>query len=175
MYTLAERAQVALRFRADGFEHVEGDTVTAVEDHASVRAWVDGWSDEVASVDLDAGRCRFDDALVAFGTHAFTVTGADEVYAQQWSQVWPTIEDFRFLTDDLIVQCSPDRLQAVAIVTWASTGIAADGSRFDRPGRATVVLVRDSVDGPWRGTHTHFSLAKGVPDRSHGSRPKAGG
>lgn len=143
------------------------------EDHDSVRAWIDAWGAEVAAVALDAGRQRFDDGLVAFGTHAFTVTGADEVHAQQWSQVWPTIEDFRFLTDDLIVQMSPDRLQAVAIVTWGSTGIAADGSRFDRPGRATIVLARDAVDGTWRGTHTHFSLAKGVPDRSHGARPKA--
>jgi hypothetical protein len=124
-------------------------------------------------VALDAGRRRFDDGLVAFGTHAFTVTGADRVYAEQWSQVWPTIEDFRFLTDDLIVQPSPDGLQAVAIVPWGSTGIAADGSHFDRPGRATVVLARDTLDGPWRGIHTHFSLAKGVPDRSHGSRPAA--
>ncbi len=149
------------------------DDATEHELHTSVREWVDGWGAEVARVALDAGRRRFDDGLVAFGTHAFTVTGADRVYAEQWSQVWPTIEDFRFLTDDLIVQASPDGLQAVAIVPWGSTGIAADGSHFDRPGRATVVLVRDSVDGPWRGTHTHFSLAKGVPDRSHGSRPAA--
>lgn len=149
------------------------DDATEHELHASVRAWVDGWGAEVARVALDDGRRRFDDQLVAFGTHAFTVTGADRVYAEQWSQVWPTIEDFRFLTDDLIVQASPDGLQAVAIVPWGSTGIAPDGSHFDRPGRATVVLVRDAVDGPWRGTHTHFSLAKGVPDRSHGSRPAA--
>lgn len=139
--------------------------------HRSVRDWIDEWGGEVARVALDAGRARFDDGLVAFGTHAFAVTGADQVYAEQWSQVWPTIEDFRFLTDDLIVQASPDGLQAVAIVSWASTGIAADGSRFDRPGRATVVLVRDADGAPWRGTHTHFSLARGVPDRSHGSRP----
>jgi ketosteroid isomerase-like protein len=150
-----------------------GDDGTEREVYASVREWVDGWGAEVARVALDAGRQRFDDGLVAFGTHAFAVIGADRVYAEQWSQVWPTIEDFRFLTEELIVQASPDRLQAVAIVPWGSTGIAADGSRFDRPGRATVVLVRDTHDGPWRGTHTHFSLAKGVPDRSHGSRPAA--
>lgn len=152
-----------------------GDVTTGAhaDVHASVREWVDGWGAEVAAVALDAGRLRFDDDLVAFGTHAFAVTGADDVYAQQWSQVWPTIEDFVFLTDHLIVQVSPDGLQAVAIVPWGSTGIAADGTRFDRPGRATVVLVRDDTTSPWRGTHTHFSLAKGVPDRSHGSRPVA--
>ena len=86
----------------------------------------------------------------------------------QWSQVWPTIEDFRFLTDQLIAQVSPDRLQAVVIVSWASPGIGADGSRFDRPGRATVVLVRDAVGSAWRGPHTHFSLGRAVPDRSYG-------
>lgn len=148
--------------------------MTTADDHTSVRQWVDAWGAEVASVDLRAGRRRFDDELVAFGTHAFTVTGADAVHDQQWSQVWPTIEDFRFVTDELVVQCSPDRLQAVAIVPWASTGIAADGSLFDRPGRATVVLVRDLVGAPWRGTHTHFSLAKGVPDRSYGARTPVG-
>lgn len=137
-------------------------------DHESLRAWMDAWGSEVAAVDLDAGRLRFDDGLVAFGTHAFAVEGADRVYAEQWSQVWPTIEDFRFLTDQLIAQVSPDRLQAVVIVSWASTGIGADGTRFDRPGRATVVLVRDAVGSAWRGTHTHFSLGRGVPDRSYG-------
>jgi ketosteroid isomerase-like protein len=147
--------------------------MTSEELHRSVREWIDAWGAEVAAVDLAAGRRRFDDGLVAFGTHAFAVEGADDVHDQQWSQVWPTIEGFRFLTDRLIVQASPDGLQAVAIVSWDSTGIAADGSHFDRPGRATVVLVRDSPDAPWRGTHTHFSLARGVPDRSHGSRPAA--
>jgi ketosteroid isomerase-like protein len=139
------------------------------DDHRSVRDWMDAWGAEVAAVDLDAGRLRFDDGLVAFGTHAFAVRGADRVRAEQWSQVWPTIEGFRFLTDELIVQVSPDRLQAVVIVSWASTGIGPDGARFDRPGRATVVLVRDAVGAPWRGTHTHFSLGRGVPDRSHGT------
>lgn len=143
--------------------------------HRSVREWIDAWGDEVAHVDLAAGRRRFDDGVVAFGTHAFAVEGLDTVHDEQWSKVWPTIEDFRFLTDHLIVQASPDGLQAVAIVSWASTGLAADGTRFDRPGRATIVLVRDSLDAPWRGTHTHFSLGRGVPDRSHGARPVAPG
>lgn len=147
--------------------------MTAAADLDSVREWVDGWGAEVAAVDLAAGRQRFDAGLVAFGTYAYTVTGLGAVHDQQWSQVWPTIEDFRFVTDELVVQISPDRLQAVAIVPWASTGIAEDGSRFDRPGRATVVLVRDSADAAWRGTHTHFSLARGVPERSYGARPVA--
>jgi hypothetical protein len=32
------------------------------------------------------------------------------------------------------------------------------------------VLERDHVDGPWLGTHTHFSLARGVPSTTYGTR-----
>jgi hypothetical protein len=59
---------------------------------------------------------------------------------------------------------------AVAIVPWVSTGIGADGTRFDRPGRATIVLERDAITDPWVGTHTHFSLARGVPQNTFGRR-----
>ena len=44
-------------------------------------AWVDGWGAEVASVDLN------------------------RLHAQQWSRVWPKIEDFRFLTEDMKCRC----------------------------------------------------------------------
>jgi len=140
-------------------------------DEQSVSDWVDGWGAEVAAVDLTAGKRRFIDDVVAFGTFADVVVGLDRLHAQQWSQVWPKIEDFRFLTDDMEVQLSPDRLMAVAIVGWASVGIAADGSRFPRPGRATVVLRRDEINTSWLGMHTHFSLGRGVPQSSYGSRP----
>jgi hypothetical protein len=93
-----------------------------------------------------------------------------EVEERQWAQIWPAIEDFAFDVDDLDVIVSPDRRQAVAVVTWSSTGIGADGTRFDRPGRATVVLTRPDVGVPWRGVHTHFSLARGVPDGTYGRR-----
>lgn len=137
---------------------------------ASVREWVAGWSAEVAAADIRAGRQRFSDDLVAFGTHADVVTGRDEVEAQQWSQIWPRIAEFAFLVDELVVQASPDGLLAVAIVPWTSVGVAADGTHFDRPGRATVVLTRESPDGAWLGTHTHFSLARGVPQSTYGNR-----
>jgi ketosteroid isomerase-like protein len=139
-------------------------------DLTSVRAFVAGWGDEVATADLRAGRTRFADRLTAFGTHADVVHGREAVEAQQWRQVWPAIEDFRFAVEALEVEVSPDRLLAVAIVPWTSTGIAEDGTRFDRPGRATVVLRRDAVDEPWLGVHTHFSLGRGVPQRTFGRK-----
>lgn len=151
----------------------EAETNAAADadpDRSSVVAWMDAWGAEVAAVDLAAGRRRFAEDVSAFGTHADVVMGRDNLEAQQWSQVWPAIEGFRFLTEDMQVLVSPDRLQAVAITGWTSRGVAEDGVRFDRPGRATVVLRRDALGRPWIGTHTHFSLGRGVPQRSHGSR-----
>ena len=136
----------------------------------SVVEWVAEWGAEVAAADVRAGRRRFDEDLVAFGTYADVVVGRDAVEAGQWMQIWPAIEDFEFLLEDLRVRLSRDGLMAVAIVPWISTGIDADGKRFDRPGRATIVLERDAVGEPWSGTHTHFSLARGVPPSTHGRR-----
>jgi nitrite reductase/ring-hydroxylating ferredoxin subunit/ketosteroid isomerase-like protein len=160
---------------------VNGDTVEVAvaasprsdgdADRDSVRAFMDAWGAEVAAVDIAEARKRFSDDVSAFGTHTDVVIGRDRLEAEQWSAVWPAIEDFRFLTEDMSVELSPDRLQAVAVVGWSSTGINEDGTRFPRPGRATVVLRRDDVDSPWLGVHTHFSLARGVPQRTFGHRP----
>jgi hypothetical protein len=43
----------------------------------AVREWIDAWGAEVASVRLGDGKRRMDDGLVAFGTHAFAVSGLD--------------------------------------------------------------------------------------------------
>jgi uncharacterized protein len=144
------------------------------DDRAGVAAWIEAWGAEVVAADVARGRERFAPDLVAFGTHADVVHGRDEVEAQQWSRIWPAIEDFAFSVDQLEVIVSPDRLQAVVVVPWTSTGIAEDGSRFDRPGRATVVLVRAALEQPWAGVHTHFSLGRGVPQTTHGQRPLRG-
>ena len=39
--------------------------------------------------------------------------------------------------------------------TWDSLGTRPDGSTFQRPGRATIALVRR--DGRWLAVHTHFT------------------
>jgi ketosteroid isomerase-like protein len=137
---------------------------------AQIATWLEAWGSEVAAVDLRAARERFAPGLLAFGTHADVVEGRDEVEAQQWSQIWPAIEDFAFDVAHLHVLASPDGLLAVAIVPWTSTGIDEHGARFDRPGRATVVLERPTQDDAWVASHTHFSLARGVPSSTHGHR-----
>ena len=134
---------------------------------ASVRDWVAAWGTEVAAVDMTTARDRFAADVVAFGTYAEAVRGLDRLEAEQWRNVWPTISGFAFRVDELIVIASADGTQAVAVVPWDSVGIDADGSRFDRPGRATIVLERRSASEPWRGVHTHFSLA---PTRAEATR-----
>jgi ketosteroid isomerase-like protein len=140
------------------------------DDHQSLVEWFRGWGSEVAAADIAAGRQRFAEGLIAFGTHADVVNGRQQVEDEQWSQVWPAIDDFWFEVDQLQSIVSVDRLTGVAIVPWGSIGVAEDGSRFDRPGRATVVLQRASVEAAWVGVHTHFSLARGVPQRTYGTR-----
>lgn len=143
---------------------------------ASVRAWVAAWGDEVASVDLSAGRRRFDADAVAFGTRADVVSGLDQIATEQWEHVWGKIADFSFAVDELVVQIADDASLAVAIVPWTSTGFHQDGSSFDRPGRATIVLRPGRSHGEtgpaWFALHTHFSLALDTPARTYG-RPSA--
>lgn len=145
---------------------------------ASVRSWVSAWGDEVASVDLDAGRRRFDPDAVAFGTRADVVSGLDHIASEQWGHVWAKIADFSFVVDDLVVQIADDASLAVAIVPWTSTGFDQDGTPFDRPGRATVVLrprrADENAGSDWLAIHTHFSLALDTPSHTYG-RPSGDG
>lgn len=136
----------------------------------TIADWIQRWGPLVASVDFVPARELFDPAVVGFGTFQDHVHGVAGLEANQWRRVWPTIEDFRFNTDTMVAEVSPDRLMAYAAILWTSTGLAEGGARFDRPGRCTVVLRRVTVDAPWLGIHTHFSLARGVPQLSHGQR-----
>lgn len=125
-------------------------------------AWLAGWGAEVAAVQTGTARARFDPGVVAFGTYAqHPLAGLDQLYAEQWSNVWPTIENFAFDIENTVVLASPDGLRAVLVAPWNSTKRDADGVARPRPGRATIVLARDDADGPWRGIHTHFSLVPG--------------
>jgi len=76
----------------------------------SVAEWVAAWGAEVSAADIRSGRQRFDADLVAFGTHADVVVGREAVEAGQWAKIWPAIEDFAFVLDELRVRMSPDGL-----------------------------------------------------------------
>lgn len=140
-------------------------------DHQSIKEWFDTWSGYVASVDFDSAKPMFEDDVVGFGTWMNVVEGLDNLMEKQWKSIWPTIQDFRFMTETLEVRVSPDRLFALAVLVWDSTGFDEAGQPYPRPGRATVGMRRDSLSAPWKGVHTHLSLNRDVPQKSYG--PKA--
>ena len=136
-------------------------------DYITIKAWFDIWGKFVSQVDFDAARKMFEEEIVGFGTWTDTIEGLDNLIEKQWKSVWPTIKDFRFLTETLRIQVSPDRLFAIAAVVWESTGFHENHEAYIRPGRATVSLRRQNLGTEWKGTHTHLSLCRGVPQTSY--------
>jgi ketosteroid isomerase-like protein len=144
----------------------EADGQTAAE----VRDWLERFAACVREVDYAAARPLWHPDIIIFGTYQELVKGLPAWTEQQWDSVWPRTANFRFDLANAMVMASPDGAMAVAIVPWTSTGFHEDGAPFDRPGRATVVLMRQP-DSRWLGVHSHMSLARGVPQDSHGKRP----
>lgn len=146
------------------------DDLATQEQRDEIAAWFNEWDGYVRAVDFASARRLFHPEAVGFGTYMEYVRGLDELERRQWRSIWGTIEGFRFLTDRLICGVSSDGRQAWGIVPWTSTGFHEDGSTFERPGRATVLFVRESPDDGWQAIHTHISLSPGTPQRSHGNR-----
>lgn len=133
-----------------------------------LRDWFETWAGFVRERDFDSARGLFHPDVIGFGTHMRVVEGLDHLDIDQWRNVWPTIENFHFLTDQLRAGTSHDGLLAWAVVPWESIGFFEDGSSFERPGRATVLFSRGHWNEPWRAIHSHISLAPGTPQRSFG-------
>ena len=142
----------------------------ATQDDAGIRAWFIELAEHVRAVDFAAARHLFRDDFIAFGTFSDFVEQQAVIEQRQWRNVWPSIDDFTW-RDDIRVLVSPDRLFAVGLAVFDSTGYAPDGSTFPRPGRATVSFDRMSTSEAFVANHTHMSLFRGTPDVSHGSKP----
>ena len=142
-------------------------------DRRSVEDWFVRWAELVANVDFKRVRELFAEDAIAFGSKVEMVTNREALEAEQWRPVWPTMTDYRYDLSTLRVIMSPDRLMAVGIAIFRSTGFHRDGSRFDRPGRVTAALMRTRPGSPWFATHTHVSLKPGTPAPSYGNRPEA--
>ena len=142
------------------------DVSTATE----VRDWLDRFAACVRGVDYAAARPFWHPDIVIFGTYQELVKSLSAWTERQWDNVWPRTAEFRFDLANTLIMASPDGAMAVAIAPWTSTGFHEDGTSFDRPGRATIVLARQP-DGRWLGVHSHMSLARGVPQDSDGKRP----
>jgi ketosteroid isomerase-like protein len=111
----------------------------------------------VRAVDYARARALFADDVVAFGTFAAVVVGRDRLEHEQWRHIWSTIEAFTFRVDEL--HCLGNDQALCVVVPWDSQGRRADGARFSRPGRATLLLVPRGIDNAWMAVHSHFSLA----------------
>jgi ketosteroid isomerase-like protein len=109
----------------------------------------------VRAVDYVRARAIFADDVVAFGTFAAIVVGRDALERDQWRNIWPTIRDFTFRLEEL--QVLGGDAHVCAVVPWDSLGVRPDGTTFDRPGRATLLL--EPRGNRWVATHSHFSLA----------------
>jgi ketosteroid isomerase-like protein len=145
-------------------------SATRPEDLDSVRDWFRKLSGYVNAADFKSFHALVHEDFVAFGTFADFVAGRDAVENNQWRNVWPRISDFQFRLDDVRAMVSPDRLFAVGLAIFDSTGYREDGTSFDRPGRATVTFDREKVGDPWIANHSHMSLFRDVPSVSYGRK-----
>jgi ketosteroid isomerase-like protein len=136
------------------------------DDLARVKAWFQRLSDHVRAVDYEGARPIFADDMIAFGTFENFITGRDRVEATQWRNVWGVTSGFRFRLDDIRAIVSADRLTAIGMAVFDSTGCHEDGTPYDRPGRTTVALSRAGIGDAWVADHTHMSLFRDVPSRS---------
>lgn len=146
-------------------------TPSPEEDAAGVRRWFGRLAEHVRAVDFESARPIFASDMIAFGTFTDFMTGRDNAEAVQWRNVWPHIDEFRWRPDIRTI-VSPDRLTAIGMGIFNSTGYSEDGKPYPRPGRATVVFARQGLDGDWVALHTHMSLFRDVPTRSFKSKPE---
>lgn len=117
--------------------------------------WLNELQECVRSVDYERALGLFAHDVVSFGTYAGFVFGRQSLQREQWSNVWPHTRDFNVRMDT--VHCWGDEDCLCVAACWDSLGFREDGTTFDRPGRASVVLARR--DGRWLALHGHFSLA----------------
>jgi ketosteroid isomerase-like protein len=141
------------------------------DDLERVTAWFRHLSEHVQAVDFAGARSLFAEDMVAFGTFENFITGREAVERAQWRNVWPVTSDFRYRMDDIRALVSPDRLFAIGLGVFDSTGYHEDGTPYERPGRTTVALSRRRIGEEWVADHTHISLFRDVPSRSFGSKP----
>jgi ketosteroid isomerase-like protein len=153
-----------MKAATDAMPMADATTTQAIHD------WLERFAACVRDIDYAAALPFWHPDIIIFGTHQELVHGLTSWTATQWDNVWPRTEGFAFDLAHTAILLSADGSMATVIMPWTSTGFHPDGIRFDRPGRATIILARQP-DGRWLGVHSHMSLQRGVPQTSHGNRP----
>ena len=121
---------------------------------AALRGWFEELQACVQAVDYDRAEHIFAPDVMGFGTYKDIAEGREVLRREQWSNIWPTIKDFRFRPE--LMHWSSQGTLAWAACPWDSTGFKPDGTPFARPGRVTVTF--ECREGTWLAVHTHFSL-----------------
>ena len=121
-------------------------------------------------MDFVGSRSLFAEDIITFGSFTAFTMGREATEHEQWRHVWGQIDQFRWHLDDLRIIVSGDRLTAVGMAVFESTGYSEGGKAFARPGRATTVLGRQAIGEEWVAQHTHVSLFPGTPSRSFGTK-----
>jgi ketosteroid isomerase-like protein len=119
-----------------------------------IREWLEQFAEAVRDVDYERGKTMFSPDVVGFGTYASMLVGLEALAEGQWTNIWGVTRGFRFRMDEMHFGVVND--DAWVAVPWDSEGQNADGTWYDRPGRATIILERR--DGRWLAVHTHLSL-----------------
>ena len=70
-------------------------------DHISIGLWFQVWEKQVQNKDFEAAKKLFENDVVSFGTWMNVVEGLDKLYSDQWKNIWPTINNFKFVKVDL--------------------------------------------------------------------------
>jgi hypothetical protein len=124
---------------------------------ALIPRWLDEFARLVRARDPGSARHLFAPTCTAFGTRVEHADDLDELASRQWGPTWDATREFRFVAGTVGI-VSAGSGAACATARWESQGIAADGSTFDRRGRASIVLAEDeTADLGLRAVHTHFS------------------
>jgi hypothetical protein len=125
----------------------------------SVWSWLERFAECVRERDFAGGRALFAVDAHGFGTVVRAWASRAKLEREQWGWVWPRTSGFRFERRGARVECDADGLFAVAMVSWKACNQTAPKKMvFDRRGRATIFLRRETVDTPWVARHSHFSF-----------------
>ena len=118
---------------------------------ADIRAILDRVVASVHDVNYENVRDLIPDDGLYFGSVAPVARGYDELYAQQFTKVWPNISDFRMLDISIHV---------AGAMAWATclfeSGGADPAANVKRRGRMTFIFEQRG-DG-WVMVHSHDSL-----------------
>ena len=123
----------------------------------SVIKWMHAFSDCVRREDYLGGKALFSPCVISFGSWTEEMHGIEELYAKQWSNVWPvtTSFEFDFTSANYLFDKPCPITQCVVTSIWSSKGLEVS-KQPKRSGRCTIVLNKDG--DVWRAVHTHFSL-----------------